>query len=96
MRIEFRPAGRMEAMFENFFGLAADGKVDNKGLPAPFLQLAVLANEFLDDIYLSRPPLAVQRTLFGMLAPLGHRRGYRGLYDRYVGIPGSQAPPVVE
>jgi mannose-6-phosphate isomerase-like protein (cupin superfamily) len=96
MRIAFRPAGRMEAMFENLFGLAADGKVDKKGLPAPFLQLAVLADEFLDDIHLTRPPLAVQRTLFGLVAPLGHLRGYRGQYARYHGAPGPHAAPVVE
>jgi hypothetical protein len=73
----------MEAMFENLFALAADGKVDRKGLPAPFLQLAVIVNEFIDDVYLARPPLAFQRPLFGFLAPLGRWRGYRGQYDKY-------------
>ena len=83
MRVYFQPAGRMGAMFENLFGLAADGKADRKGLPAPFLQLAVLVDEFLDDVYLARPPLAIQRPLFGLLAPIGRWRGYQGQYDKY-------------
>ena len=92
MHIEFRPAGRMEAMFENLFGLAADGKTDSKGLPAPFLQLAVIADEYLPDIHLARPPLVVQRALFGLLDPIGRRRGYRGTYARYQDITPPQAP----
>jgi quercetin dioxygenase-like cupin family protein len=94
MRVEFRPAGRMEAMFENLFGLAADGKVDRKGLPAPFLQLVVLADEFLGDAYLARPPLAIQRPLFGLLTPIGRWRGYQGQYDKYCKMLPPDAPEV--
>lgn len=61
---EFRPALRTEMFFETFFGLATDGKTNRKGLPNP-LRLAVLAREYQDELHLARPPLRVQRALFG-------------------------------
>jgi hypothetical protein len=48
-------------------------------MPHP-LQQALFAIEFSDVIVFRRPPAAVQRVLFGILAPLARRRGYRATY----------------
>jgi quercetin dioxygenase-like cupin family protein len=78
--VEVRPALRMEEFFETFFGLAQDGKVDKKtGLPNPIM-LALIMREFEQEIYLARPPLPVQRILFGVLGTVGRLRGYHGHY----------------
>ena len=41
------------------------------------LQGAVLFDEYLDVVALPAVPLAIQRFVFGLLAPLGRLRGYR-------------------
>src|SRR5829696_8636391 len=83
--LKFRPALRTETLFETVFGLAQDGKVNSKnGLPNP-LQLAVIVREYENEIYLARPPLFVQRVLFGLLAPIGKLLGYKARYPAYSG-----------
>jgi quercetin dioxygenase-like cupin family protein len=78
--VEVRPALRFEEFFETFFGLAQAGKVDKKtGLPSLF-HLALIMREFEQEIYLAQPPAAVQRILFGLLAPFGRLRGYEGRF----------------
>lgn len=83
VRVEIRPAVRFEAMILNAFGLAQDGKVDRRGMPN-LLQLAVFAREFDDVIQFTHPPRVVQRVLFGLLAPIARRLGYRGSYPEYL------------
>jgi hypothetical protein len=68
-------------MIETLFGLARLGHVDAKGMPNP-LQLALTAREFRDVFVLRSPPPAVQRALFGMLAPVARWRGYRATYPQ--------------
>src|SRR5262249_38634415 len=83
VRVEIRPAARFEAMILNAFGLAQDGKVNQRGMPN-LLQLAVFAREFEDVIQFIHPPREVQRVLFGMLAPIARLLGYRGSYPDYL------------
>ena len=64
------------------FGLAAAGKVNAKGLPN-LLQLAVAVHSTMPATYLARPPIPVQRVLFGSLAGLGRLLGYRTAYPEY-------------
>ena len=71
---------RFELMIEAFWGLARDGKTDDKGVPS-LLQLAVIAREFADVVQVTKPPRIVQKLVFGMLAPIGRARGYRA-FDR--------------
>jgi quercetin dioxygenase-like cupin family protein len=78
--VDFRPALRTEVFFETFFGLAQDGKVNPKtGLPS-LLQTAVSAGAFRNEIVPTRPPLAVQKVLFGVLGPIGRLLGYKAEY----------------
>jgi quercetin dioxygenase-like cupin family protein len=76
---QLRPALRAEELIETFVRLARAGKVSRRGYPGP-LQLAVLADEFADEGYVTRPPRAVQRALVATLAPLGRLLGYRPYY----------------
>ena len=75
-------AARFEEMIGNLFGLAQDGQTNAKGTPN-FLQGALFAREFRDVIVFTKPPLAVQRLLFPVLALIGRALGYKGSYPKY-------------
>lgn len=81
VRVEITPGERFAHMIETMFGLARLGHTDAKGMPRP-LQLALTAREFGDVIEFRSPPPAVQRALFGALAPIARRRGYRATYPQ--------------
>lgn len=74
-----RPALRTEAFFEAMWGLAHDGKTNEKGVPN-LLQTAVLMTEYADEFRLVSPPRYVQKMVFGALAPIGRLLGYRADY----------------
>lgn len=71
-------AGPMAARFfsaiEAGFGLANTGHTNEQGRPTP-LWLFAFAHEYADVLYLTTPPRAVQRALFGPLAALARRLG---------------------
>ncbi len=73
---------RFEHMLITLFGLAHEGKVNDKGRPG-LLQLAVIARDFRDVIRFTQPPAWVQAALFGPLAALGRRRGLRSTYPHH-------------
>jgi quercetin dioxygenase-like cupin family protein len=81
VRVEVTPGDRFAHMIETLFGLARLGHTDSKGMPN-LLQLALVAREFSDVIVFRSPPLAVQRVLFGTLAPIARWRGYRATYPQ--------------
>ena len=76
----FRPALKIDRFFETLFGLAQDGKLNDKGLPS-LLQLAVGVPYFGDEIRLTSPPWVVQQAIFAVLAPVGRLLGYRAQYS---------------
>lgn len=75
----FRPPLKTDRFFESFFGLAQDGKLNEKGMP-PLFQMAVMVPYFGDEIRLTNPPWPVQRALFGVLASIGRILGHRPEY----------------
>jgi hypothetical protein len=80
-RVEITPSERFVHLIETLFGLAREGHVNKRGMPHPLqLALALITTEFADVIVFRRPPAAVQRVLFGALAPIARRRGYRATY----------------
>ncbi len=81
--VEVAPGDRFVEMVGTMFGLARDGNVDKRGLPHP-LQLAVTASAYTDTLILTSPPRWVQRTMFGILGPLGRALGRRPFYERYL------------
>jgi quercetin dioxygenase-like cupin family protein len=82
--IELRPALRSEELFANIYGL-----FNEKGGLPNLLQMATLFNEHWNEGYLTKPPLLVQRIMFGMLAPLGRLLGYKAHYPKYSGLEGE-------
>ena len=84
-RIELTPPLRGEEGLRTLFGLQRDGRihVPRHGIPRPFLQVAVLFDEYLDEIHLPVVPLALQRIVFGALARIGERRGYGSSFPEY-------------
>ena len=77
------PALNTEYFFENSIGLANDGKTNEKGMP-PFLQIALLANEYSNTFRFSKPPFIVQKIVFSLVAPIGWLAGYRSGYKKYL------------
>ena len=78
------PAMQTEYLLETMFGLAGDNKTNEKGMP-PFLQTILIAKQFSDVMRLSKPPYAVQKVLFGVLAPVAVLFGFKPLYRKYLG-----------
>jgi quercetin dioxygenase-like cupin family protein len=72
----FEPALETAFFFETLFALAAEDKLDARGMPRP-LQLAVLVPEFANEIRPVSPPWPVLRALAATLGPIARRRGYQ-------------------
>jgi mannose-6-phosphate isomerase-like protein (cupin superfamily) len=86
--IELTPPLRGEEGLRRLFGLQRDGRlhVPKRGIPRPLLQIAVLFDEYLEEIRLPVVPLAVQRVVFKALAAVGTRRGYDSSFPEYDGL----------
>ncbi len=82
VRVEVTPGERFaQQSIETMFGLARLGHTNAKGMPHP-LQLALTAPEFSDVIVFRKPPEAVERALFGAIAPIARWRGYWATYPQ--------------
>jgi mannose-6-phosphate isomerase-like protein (cupin superfamily) len=75
-------AAAVEDYLVTTFGLAREGRVLPDGRPA-FLQTVVSLHAALPHVYAAGIPLAVQRILFGVLAPVARLAGYRPRYARF-------------
>ena len=82
VHVEITPGERFLHMIETFFSLARLGHTDAKGMPR-LLQLVPIAHEFSDVVEFRSPPAAVQRIVFGALAPIARWRGYSGTYPQF-------------
>jgi mannose-6-phosphate isomerase-like protein (cupin superfamily) len=81
---DVRPAGQFQIYWETVFGLAADGQVNDKGLPSMW-QVAVLVPGM--DTYLPSVPVWLQKALIGgVLGRVGRLLGYGARYERYRGV----------
>lgn len=80
--VELRPALRSATFFRTTFGLARDGRTNDRGVPRP-LHLAVILDAFREEIYLAALPRTLQLGLAALFGPVGRLRGYRARYDRY-------------
>ena len=75
VRVDIRPALRMEQLFETAVALAEQGRTMLGGIPKP-LDLALFVREFKDEVQAAFPPRWVQRLALAPLAWLAMRRGY--------------------
>jgi hypothetical protein len=78
----FRPALRTQQFFETWFGLARDGKLNEKGM-ASLLQLAVMVPAFGDEMRVTSPPWPLLRAMSWVLGPVARLLGYRSEYPQY-------------
>ena len=90
--VEIEPALRMEEFFETTFGLARDGKTDPEGHPST-LQLAVLADEFSEELRFPMVPDWLGRPARAVLAAVGRAAGYQGTYAEYTSEPVEVTSP---
>jgi mannose-6-phosphate isomerase-like protein (cupin superfamily) len=74
VRVEVRPALKMEQLFEGAVGLAEEGRTMLGGIPRP-LDLALFTQEFEDEVQGAFPPRWLQRIALAPLAWVARRRG---------------------
>ncbi len=84
--VEIKPAARFEQMATTLFGLAQEGKTNSQGMPN-MLQMALIGKEFEDTVQFTNPPIAVQKVLFGILAPIARLLDYQAIYPQYFEFP---------
>ena len=80
------PALEFESFLETMFALAADGKTNKKGMPNP-VRMAVIANEYFDDVRAPHVPGAIQKAALSAGAAMGRLVGYTPQY-----VPTPAAP----
>lgn len=84
------PALEFETFLETMFGLAADGKTNQQGLPNPF-RLAVIMERHFNLVNLPLIPASLQHFGLKLGAPVGKLFGYTSSYRRV-----TVASPAVE
>ena len=90
VRVEVRPALRMEELFETTVALADEGRVMSTGMPKP-LELALFVREYKREVRAPFPPPWVVRATTAPLAALARRRGRD---ERYRPAPARVVPAV--
>jgi quercetin dioxygenase-like cupin family protein len=83
VQVEVMPGDRFLEMIANLFGLAQDGKTNNKGMPN-LLQLVLFGKEFEDVIVFTKPPRWVFGLMYTLLGTTARLLGYRGSYPKYL------------
>ena len=74
VRVDIRPALRMEQLFETAVALAERGRTMLGGIPRP-LELALFTREFEQEVQAAFPPRWLQRIALAPLAWIGRWRG---------------------
>ena len=87
------PALEFESFLETMFALAADGKTNKKGMPNP-VRMAVIANEYFDDVRAPRVPGALQKAALAAGAAVGRLVGYTPSYQPVPALPNEPAVAV--
>ncbi|MBV9362735.1 MAG: cupin domain-containing protein [Solirubrobacterales bacterium] len=90
VRVEVRPALKMEQLFETTVALARDGRTNGKGMPKS-LDLALFVREYEDEVRVPFPPAPMVKAVMAPLAWMAKRRGHA---ERYA-LPGLRPAPAV-
>ena len=90
VRVEVRPALKMEQLFETSVALAHEGRTNGKGMPKP-LDLALFVREYEEEVRAPFPPAPVVKAV---MAPLVWLATHRGHAERYVAPALRPAPAV--
>lgn len=78
-----QPALDTEYFLETGMGLAAQGKVNRKGLPSIW-QSALLAERYQHVFRLAKPWFVLQQIFFKLLASIARLMGYRSMYRELI------------
>lgn len=70
------PALNSESFFREAFSYAEQGKVNSKGVPG-LLQVSLMIPRYSTEIVLAKPPLFIQKFIFGLLRPIAMVLGYK-------------------
>ena len=92
--VEIRPARNFEKALRAAFGLAQDGKTNDKGVPQNIFELALIYE--LSESYIVGMPLFLQKGIFGALARIARWRGYDPEFSKYTKPDGAverRTPP---
>ena len=81
VRVEVRPALRMEELFETTVALANDERTDKRGMPK-LLDLALFMSVFEAEVRAPFAPSSAMRALMAPLSWLARRRGLDARYRR--------------
>jgi quercetin dioxygenase-like cupin family protein len=79
VRVQVRPALKMEQLFETAVALAQEGRTTSRGMPKP-LDLALFVREYADEVQGAFPPASVQQATLAPLAWLARKRGMAKRY----------------
>jgi mannose-6-phosphate isomerase-like protein (cupin superfamily) len=79
VRVQVRPALKMERLFETTVALAEEGRTTSKGMPKP-LDLALFVREYADEVQGAFPPVWVQQATMAPLAWIARKRGHAERY----------------
>jgi quercetin dioxygenase-like cupin family protein len=79
VRVEVRPALKMEQLFEDAVALANEGRTNGKGMPKP-LDLALFVREYEDEVRAPFPPAPIVRAVMAPLVWIAKRRGLAARY----------------
>ncbi len=77
---EFFPALKIDSLFETFFVLARDDKLNKSGAPN-ILRAALILLNFEKEIRLAQPNWKLQKAVFKLLTPIAILMGYKAVYE---------------
>ena len=77
---EFFPALKIDSLFETFFVLAREGKLNKSDSPNIF-RTALILLHFENEIRLAQPNWMLQKVVFMLLAPIARLMGYTAIYE---------------
>ncbi len=75
---ELRPALKSEYFIETVIALASQGKTNAAGVPNNFIQFATILNEHYGELFVTNPPVPVQKLTARLIGGLGKLLGYKG------------------
>jgi len=77
---QFFPALKIDSLFETFFVLAKEGKLNKNGRPNIF-RTALILLHFEKEIRLAHPHWMLQKFALKMLSPIARVFGYKAVYE---------------
>lgn len=77
------PALSTEYFLETGMGLAAQGKVNKKGMPS-LLQTVLLAHRYKQVYRLAKPAFFLQKAVCKVLEPVARMKGYKAVYEELI------------